>query len=163
MAADDHQLVGILGAADGAENIPDVLVWMCCSIGGDDDASLHRPGPDVITERQPALPSARQRTSAPHVAQQLGGVLVRRRNHRDARKIGLIQRNALGARNARVIRRRWIAVVVVHATTLDAGPRTHRTFGIDVALSESVICRIAVDDERERAMLLGFARLDTAI
>ena len=93
MAADDHDLVGKLAAANYAERVPDRLVGIRRASVVDRDARLHRAGPDVIPERKSALPRLRNRLAA-QSAQQLGGIAVGDRQHRNVRDIHLRDRRS---------------------------------------------------------------------
>jgi len=162
MSADDHDLVGELTSLDDAEGVEDVLEWTGRGVAAHEYARAHGAGADVIAERKTALPRLRDARAA-HALEQRGRVLVRRRHHRDVRHLHLAQRNPLRARMTRITGRARVTVVVHHAAALHAGLGAHRAFGIDVAAHVAVVGGIAVDDECDRAALLGLARLDAAI
>ena len=61
VAANDHDLVGKLAAAHDAESVVDRLERFRRAVVVNRDARAHRAGADVIVERKPALPAARNR------------------------------------------------------------------------------------------------------
>src|SRR5262245_45180272 len=73
-----------------------------------------------------------------------------------------VRRQSRSARLAGISLCRWIAVQIQDASALHTGAVPHRTFRIDIADDESIVLRITVDDQRDRAVLLRFARLDSA-
>ncbi len=84
------------------------------------------------------------------------------RHHRNVRDLHLVGRKSRNVRRASVSWRRRIAVGVEDAAALDPVAVSHRSFGVHVAHDEAVVLRIAVDQQRDRAVLLRFARLDAA-
>jgi hypothetical protein len=115
----------------------------------------------MVAEREPALPRLRNACAA-NVAQQLGRVLVRDRDDRNTRHRHLPGVDPPSATNARVTGRARIAGTVHDAPTLHAARRAHRPFGINVAAYVAVVLRVAVDQQRDRPVPLGLARLDPA-
>jgi hypothetical protein len=110
---------------------------------------------------EPALPTPRH-SGALDILEQLGGVAVADRHNRDVRDVHFVGREAWNAGCASITRRRRIAVRVEDAAALYTVAVSHRPVGIHVAHDETVVLRIAVDQQGQRAVLLGLARLDAA-
>ena len=155
-------LIRKLCSANHAERVPDRLVRRGRRIGRDRDSRRNRPRADVIPERQPALPRlwnalcrARSRSSSVALPYEIGTTGM---CETPACASGIASRTCSARRPGRC----RIAGAVEHAATLYPLGRSHGPGRIDVASHEPVILRIAVDEQRERAVSFCLTRLDPA-
>src|SRR5574338_1172225 len=94
------------------------------------------------------------------VAQKLRCVAVRDRHDGNARDASLSGRDSRGTGTTRCAGGRRIAGTIEDTAALDPVRWTHRTGGVHVAANVAVVLRIAVDEQRRRAVPLRFTRLD---
>jgi len=159
--ADDHQLVRKLAPANDAERVVDRLRAVCGPIIRHLHARTHRTGAHVVAEGQSALPALRDAVAAQSL-EQFARIPVRDGNNGDVRNLHPTLGKPWRSRLRCIPRRGRIAVDVHHAAPLHAVAVAHRAIRIDVATHVAVLLRIAVDEQRHGAVLLGLARLDAA-
>ena len=161
MAADHNPFIWPPTAADHADGVPDLMEGASATLGLHVHPRARRPRPDVIMERQPALPALRHGRSG-HRLEEAARVPV---THRDDRNLGDVERifgKASRPFDGRPAGRGGIAVAVHHAAALDPVRVAHRPLGVHVAPEVAVVLRIGIHDEPHRAALLRLARLDAA-
>ena len=176
VAAGDHHLAGELGAGDDRERVPDRVVASLSGLAGERHAGASGPGPRGSgTATRPARTAESGPRSWRHCPR-CRRVRCRCRGDRAAGAPRCRRRSARpgcagcpSGRDRRGGRRRCsgspgagVTVGVHDAAALHALFGAHGSFGVHVAAREAIVGRIAVDEERGRAVLLGFARLDAA-
>ena len=157
MVAGDDPLIGIGGAVDGADDVPDGAIGVVLL---EQEMDLHPAGAGVVRERQTALPFLRDDRASERLEDRLGVVpgdwggwncwLASSLVRGDALVRGKIRIGG-GSRSGGVTR---IFKNVLHRAALYSGCRTIGAFGVDLAFGESVVGGVAIDDDAGRAAKL---------
>ena len=159
MSADDHLLVGILGAGDLHDDVVHLLLLVS---DVQVEACLRRPGADVVGEGQSTLEVLGSLRAAELAQERLGLAVGQRRGGNPRQVLGVRGREPRGARDRGLARRERVAGVleqILDAASLDALGVAPLPVGIDGPLDEPVLLGIRVDDQAAGSMLLGHASL----
>src|ERR1051325_6222802 len=159
MPANDHHLIRVVRAANDAAYVGDRLHRISAPIVAYDDSRLHRARSDVVVESEATLP-CRRHVLASCVPKQLSCVPVTDWDNRNSRNAPRRLGDSRRTRDTAIAGRRWIAIGIVDTSALYAGGGSHRPFRKYVTNHEPVVLGVAVNDQTDGAVFLGFARLD---